>query len=69
MCLTGAAEAQIGRLKGRGKSLAQVARVQSGCSRLESASFASPCGVVFVVLLVDADGVCVLSVLQELPCR
>lgn len=68
MCLTGAAEAQSGWLKGRGKSLAQVARVQSGCSRLESSSFVSPCGVALMVLLVDAEGVCLLSVPQELPC-
>lgn len=66
MCLTGATEAQGGRLKGRGKSLAQVARVKCGCSRLvllKSSSFASSCYVALLVLLVDDEGVRVLSVL------
>lgn len=66
MCLTGATEAQGRGLKGRGKSLAQVARVKGGCSRLvplKSSSFASSCNVALLVLLVDAEGVPVLSML------
>lgn len=71
MCLTGATEAHGGGLKGRGESLAQAARVQSGCSRLvlfESSSSSSS-DVVLLVLLVNAEGVCVLGVLQERPGR
>lgn len=71
MWLTGATEA-LGRwLKGRGKSLAEVARVQSSRSSLvlfKSSSCAS-CYVVLLALLIDAEGVCVLSVLQQCPCR
>lgn len=66
VCLTGATEAQGGGLKGRGKCLAQVARVKGGCSSLvllKSSSFASSCNVALLVLLVDAEGVRVLSVL------
>lgn len=72
MCLTRAIEAQGGGLKGRGKSFAQVARVQSGCSSFvlfKSSSCASFCNVALLALLIDAEGVCVLSVLQECPCR
>lgn len=72
MCLTGATEAQGGGLEGRGESLAQAARVQSGCSWLmlfESSSSSSSSDVVLLVLLVNAEGVCVLGVLQERPGR
>lgn len=66
VCLTGATEAQGVGLKGRSESLAQVARVQSGCGRLvpsKSSSSSSHVCVVLLVHLVDAEGVCVLSVL------
>lgn len=71
MRLTGAAEARGRGLKGRGESLAQVARVQSGCSGLQSSSSSSSssCKVALLVLLVDAEQVCVLRVVQERPCR
>lgn len=67
MCLTGATEAQGRGLEGRGKRLAKVTRVQSGCSRFvlfKTSSFSSShVYVILLVLLVDAEGVYVLSVL------
>lgn len=70
MRLTGAAEARDRGLKGRGESLAQVARVQSGCSGLQSSSpCSSTCKVTLLVVLVDAERVHVLRVLQERPRR
>lgn len=70
--LTGASEAQRGGLEGRSEGLAQVTRVEcgrSGLVRFESSlsSFSSPSSshvrVFFPLLLVDAEGVDVLSVL------
>lgn len=62
MCLTGAMEAQSGRLEGRGEGLAEVAWVQSGSSRFVLFQGSSS-SLFFLILLVDAEGVCVLSVL------